>query len=136
MLSISGSKQSKIDPIGFASQRCTTAVVIRSIPSMVVPPHQRKRYRNPLQVLWIAVHGPHLQIGWFMDMMVRGEGDVQRLVLLDLPDEAEDIEPGEDQVHGEDLQEQRTRKLMGKGEQVNQVEVDNPTNRLLKLKKS
>ena len=68
--------------------------------------------------------------------MVRGEGEVQRLVLQDLPDEVEDIEPGEDQVQGEDLQEQRTRKLMGKGEQVNQVEVDNPTTHLLKLKRS
>ena len=59
---------------------------------------------------------------------------MQRLVLQDLPDEVEDIEQGEDQVQGEDLREQRTRKPTGKGEQVNQVEVGNPISHLQKLK--
>ena len=53
------------------------------------------------------------------------------LALHDLPEEVEGIDQGEGQVLGEDLRdlrEPRTRKLTGKGEQVNQVEVDNPIN--------
>ena len=50
------------------------------------------------------------------------------LALQDLPDEVEGIDRGEGQVQGEDLRELRTRKLMGKGEQANLVEVDNPIN--------
>ena len=53
------------------------------------------------------------------------------LALQDLPDEVEGIDRGEGQVPGEDLRdlrELRTRNLTGKGEQVNQVEVDNPIN--------
>ena len=50
------------------------------------------------------------------------------LALHDLPDEVEGIDQGEGQVQGEDLQELRTRKLTGNGEQVNLVEVDNPIN--------
>ena len=136
VLSISGSKQSKENPIGFTSQRCTTAVVTRSTHSMVVLPLRRNRYHNPLPIRWIAVRILHVPIGWSTEPKVRGEGEVQRLVLQDLPDEVEDIEQGEDQVQGEDLREQRTRKLMGKGEPVNQVEVDNPINQSLRLKKS
>ena len=50
------------------------------------------------------------------------------LALHDLPDEVEGIERREGQVPGEDLRELRTRKLTGKGEEVIQVEVDNPIN--------
>ena len=50
------------------------------------------------------------------------------LALQDLPDEVEGIERREGQVQGEDLRELRTPKLTGKGEQVIQVEVDNPIN--------
>ena len=50
------------------------------------------------------------------------------LALHGLPDEVEGIDQGEDQVQGEDLQGQRTRKLTGNVEQVNLVEVDNPIN--------
>ena len=50
------------------------------------------------------------------------------LALHDLPDVVEGIDQREGQVPGEDLRELRTRNLTGKGEQVNQVEVDNPIN--------
>ena len=56
------------------------------------------------------------------------------LALHDLPDEVEGIDQGEGQVQGEDLLELRTRKLTGKGEQVNRVEVGNPISHLQKLK--
>ena len=101
---------------------------------MVVLPPRRKQYHNPLLELWIAARSRLPRIGWSTGPMGRGEGEVQRLVLQDLPDEVEDIEQGEDQVQGEDLREQRTRKLTGKGEQVNQVEVGNPISHLQKLK--
>ena len=106
---------------------------------MVVPPLRRKRYRNPLRTLRIVelVLILPARIGQSMMPMERESGEDQRLAFQDLPGEVEDIEQGEeDQVQGEDLREQRTRNLTGKGGQVNQVEVDNPINHLLRLKKS
>ena len=103
---------------------------------VVVPPHRRKRYHIPLQVPVTVGRDPHRQVGLSTDLVVRGEGEVQRLVLHDLPEEVGDIEQEEDLVPGEDPQEPRTPKLTVKDELMIPVEVDHPIKRSMRLKKS
>ena len=99
---------------------------------------RQKQYHSLLQTLKTVELARILpaRIGQSMMPMGREWGEDQQLALQDLPGEVEGIERREGQVQGEDLRELRTPKLTGKGEQVIQVEVDNPINQWLKSKRS